>query len=657
MQIKREWKSILSQWRISFVILASFVLLVGCTEVPMNTPPETKLVHADTLVGIHGGYLEVEGEDKESSVSELHFLIEVDGVEMPMESNRFDLSNLEEGVHQIRVWAVDPQGAEDPSPVEITVRVDLTPPPPPLLSTKLVSSTLEVEILDYGIEEVDTEQLLITFDSSSVTTTYTDHFQLKLNKGEGKKTLKVVAIDAAGNPSSPATLVVDTDLDKPPNLFLEPKNFLSLDEAELALYVEDDWDATPLVFAEVDGERIEVGIDKVEIPSRISKGWHTLRISAEDSEGNKSQVSRVFYFEKDRPSPPKLEIRGNLIRLEEPQEDVTVGLYTLGGDGELRFFNSLESGEAAFIPYGIVLGRSVSASGMRSTYSAPKVRLLARPVPYDRAVLAAVTQDTAIPSGTTVRVPGLTVTVPEDKILVVEQEGLLALDQAARFVVKGTLMVRGSIVGGELLIDGGRLIADGARMTGVNIKVVNSPLVSFNSAELQSCEIEVIGARLVVILETDFGGTVLNVSSVDEYHMWRGEAAGVNLKGVGNAIIVESSLGSVTVSTLSKCEVSDSNLAGSLTVSGMSELYVRDSQLSAKKISVSMAAVLIAEKTWMDVSEFLVTKNARCVLRYNDVQEKLAIDLKDADLAFYHQTMKGIEIRAAGGYRIFDYEP
>ncbi|RKX45588.1 MAG: hypothetical protein DRP27_03745 [Thermotogae bacterium] len=639
------------------MILVSFVLLIGCTEVPMNTPPETKLVHADTLVGIHGGYLEVKGEDKESPANELHFLIEVDGVEMPMESNRFDLSNLEEGVHRIRVWTVDPQGAEDPSPVEITVRVDLTPPPRPLLSTKLVSSMLEVEILDYGIEEVDTEQLLITFDSSSVTTTYTDHFQLKLNKGEGKKTLSVVAIDAAGNPSPPATFVVDTDFDRPPNLFLEPKKFLSLDEAELALYVGDDWDATPLVFAEVDGERIEVGIDKVEIPSRISRGWHTLRISAEDSEGNENQVSRVFYFEKDRPPPPKLEIRGNLVRLEKQQKDVTVGLYNLGDDGELRFFNSLESDEAAFMPYGIVLGRSVSASGMRSTYSAPKVRPLTWLVPYDRAVLAAVTQDTVISSGTTVHVPGLAVTVPEDKTLVVEQGGLLALDQSARLVVKGTLMVRGAIVGGELLINGGRLIVDGAQMTGVNVKVVNGPLVSFNSAKLQGCEIEVIGVRFVIISETDFGGTVLNASSVDEYHMWQSEAAGVNLKGVGDAIVVESSLGSLTVSSLSKCEMSDSNLSGSLTVSGMSELYIRDSQLHTKKISVSMAAVLIVEKTWMDALELLVTRNARCVLRYNDVQAKLAVNLKDADLAFYHQARKEIEIRAAGGYRIFDHEP
>ncbi|HCZ06578.1 MAG: large repetitive protein [Thermotogota bacterium] len=657
MQTRPEWRSISSLWKISLLLLGALLTLMGCTEVSGNTPPDTKLLHADTLVGLRGGYLEVEGEDKETPVEELRYLIEIDGKEMPMENGRFDLSVLSEGIHKIKVWAVDPQGMEDPSPIELTVRVDLTPPPPPLISTKLVSSTLEIEILDYGLEKLDTEQLVITIDSSVTTTTYTDRMTLKLRKDEGKKELKVTALDAAGNPSSPVELLVDTDIDKPPTIFSEPRTFLSLDEPELLLFVEDDWDATPLVFAEVDGESVDVVNNRVTIPSKFTEGWHTLDVTVRDSEGHESYLTRAFYLEKTRPSPPELEVSGNFIRLKEMPEGV-VGLYTLNlKNGELRFFKSIDPDESTFMPYGVVLGQSVSIGGMRSTYSSPKMRFLNEPATHTHTVLAAVTRDTLISSGTSVRVPGVTLTIPENRILLVDAGGTLQLDPSARIMVRGTLIVRGNLSGGELLVNGGQLIAEGAQINSTKIKVITTPLLSFESSRFENGEIEILDAKLVIANETDFEGSVLKAFSVDKLHMWKVVSLKLDLKNVGSAMIGESSLNSLNVGAISECEISNSKIQEFLELSGMSELYIRNSVVSMNSISVSMASLMILEKTDVDVSRLYVSRNSRCVMRYNDLQKKLRVDLDNADLVFYKQPMEKIEINPSGGYRIFDHEP
>ncbi len=632
-----------------------FLLLAACNKPQMGVPPDTQLVHVDEKVGLDGGYIEVTASDDRTPVDKMKFVIEIDGVRKPMDGNRFDLLSLPEGEHTMKVWAVDEDGLEDPSPVSVQVLVDKTRPKIPVVTWKVVDSRLVLETLGY--DKLDTVALKVNLPSTSCLFSMGEEMKIPVEKNSGTIPFKVMAVDRVGNTSTPLEYFLNTDLDFPPLIEVEHRKHLSLDTSCIWVNVEDDWDSSPRVIVSVDDEEIPYDVKNgyLRIPSRITQGYHSLLIQAIDDSRNRSYLVREFYYDKTRPPSPSLMRKAGKIGSEVPDGfEGFITLYRVDRFGNLKHVKGHDEKSGT-----IYTAAFTSISGMNS----PLAPFLPVPpediIPYNENILAAIMKSMKI-NVRSVGVPGLNLMIPKGVWLVVPDGVTLMLSGGAKFVVKGVMVVEGSekepsiIQGGTILVDGGKLVLKNVRISSSKIILVGTSAISLENATLENSQLDVKAGAIAVMKNMRCEQSKVVLRNLSSVNIEKGNFECLQISNVGNTMILSSYVSGFTVSNMSKVDVSGDSILGNLTVSFMSDVYIMDARFEAGKVEIDDTSKVILENAGGEITEINVNNDSRLIIRDSAFSSRFKLRVYRADLMLYRQKRDYFIMDIGEGARIFE---
>ncbi len=299
------------------------VFLVSCAPETDIKPPETIIERIQTVYGLAGVDIILNGTDDKTPPEKLTYEYQIysknnealeltfsDKVQENLISYRSEI--FEEGYYLIRVFAINEFGIKDKTPAEASFRIDLTPPPSPVVSYQLKSGKVHFSCLEDEVSDAEGYEMTI-FDSDeakSFSTTEED-FVFSAEKGE-RYVLKIRAIDFAGNASEEKEYIINTDVDDAPVIESELPVLLGRNNDSVDFIVYDDWDSTDLITQNATFSgiplRIEAGLLKFDL-STVSEGTHTLFVSLDDAKGHQMSVEKDIYVDL---TPPDTPIDGKL---------------------------------------------------------------------------------------------------------------------------------------------------------------------------------------------------------------------------------------------------------------------------------------------------------------------------------------------------------
>ncbi len=223
-------------------------------------------------------------------------------------------TGLSEGLHALRVVAVDLAGNVDPTPATASWTVDLTAPTTPTVSVPANgSATNNTRPPVTGTAEANST-VTVFIDGVAVGTTTataggTFSFTPSTALSEGSHTVRVTATDAAANvsPSSNTnSFTVDTTAPSAP-VVSAPANGGRTNETQPAITGTAEAGSAVTVF--IDGASVGTttatagGTFSFTPPAALSQGSHTVRVTARDSAGNTSPTSNTNTFTVDTTPP------------------------------------------------------------------------------------------------------------------------------------------------------------------------------------------------------------------------------------------------------------------------------------------------------------------------------------------------------------------
>jgi hypothetical protein len=225
-----------------------------------------------------------------------------------------DLSGYEDGEFEITISATDAAGNAGP-PTTVVYVLDTTAPDAPVLTSPASPSPIERPVWVFTAEDGTTTTCTITGPGGQVvqgpvacTSPFTGVFK---NLPDGTYVLTVVATDAAGNASAPATsaFVLDRHAPVPPTV-LPPSSPNSSHHPAWTISAPRGATVTCTL---MNGKSVIFGPDSCPTSGVLSlagmpDGTYTLRVTATDTAGNVSATSVTTYvLDTSRPSTPDLD--------------------------------------------------------------------------------------------------------------------------------------------------------------------------------------------------------------------------------------------------------------------------------------------------------------------------------------------------------------
>ena|GEM_PF-6355379 len=278
------------------------------TVPPASTPPDTS---------IDSGPKSLTNETSasftfSSSAQGVGFECSLDGGAYGACSSPQRYTGLGDGTHTFLVRAVDSAGNVDPSPAEYDWTVDTVAPDPPVISAPannaligssnvVLSGTAEpgstVEVYDGGGPTPSAKTTAGGGGDWSITLS---------GVADGSHTYSAVAVDAAGNvssPSVPLTVTVDTT---PPTTSIQtgPSGTVSGDSATFTFSSSESGSSFQ---CSLDGAAFRA-CSSPQTYSGLSGGQHTFRVRAVDAAGNADPSPPSWVWTVDVPAPPDTSI-------------------------------------------------------------------------------------------------------------------------------------------------------------------------------------------------------------------------------------------------------------------------------------------------------------------------------------------------------------
>ena len=218
--------------------------------------------------------------------------------ELPSGAESYELTNLSEGVATITVVVEDLVGCTSQASVEVTI--DLTPPAlvssPPARFLNYTNITLQwIGEDNYGIQSY----LVIIDDEQRITCSYCS---VSVALEEGNHTIRIVAVDYAGNSASTFYWLV-VDLTPPTVSILEPSPESTVNTTFSVVWTGSDNFGILYYLVRIDNAPWQsVGLNTSLTLSDIPEGLHTIYVRAIDAAGNSVIASVRVYV--THPAPP-----------------------------------------------------------------------------------------------------------------------------------------------------------------------------------------------------------------------------------------------------------------------------------------------------------------------------------------------------------------
>ena len=394
---------------------------------------------------------------------------------------------------------------------------------------------------------------------------------------------------------------------------------------------------------------------RLKITSRISQGLHSLLIQAIDDSRNRSYLVREFYYDKTRPPSPKLMEKDGKIEFEVPDGfQGFITLYRVDNLGGLKHVkdHSVKRGT-------VYTASFTSISGMNSTLSP----FLAVPpedmTPYSENILAAIMKSLKI-EVKSIGVPGLNLMIPKGLWLLVPEGVTFMLSGGAKFVVKGVMVVEGSseepcvIQGGTILVDGGKLVLKNVKLSSSRIILVGTGAISMENAELENSQLNVKTGTIAVVKNVESKQSQVVFRNLNRVSVENGKFESLQISNVGNVSILSSHISNLTVSNMSKVDISRDSTIGNFTVVFMSEVYIMNTRFMAEKVKIDDTSKVILENVSGRITEIDVDNDSRLIVRSSTFSNKPRLRVYEADLILYRQKKSLFIFDVGKGARIFE---
>ena len=217
----------------------------------------------------------------------------------------FDISGLEDGESEVKVWAYDAAGNES-TPASIPFVRDTTAPDTPSITAPSPFATYSANQVEFTEESGLTYKCQANYwpNSDGDIVDCTNPFDIS-GLTDGAVFVKIWAYDAAGNESSPAavpfvrqTTVPDTTPPDAPGLSGTPSSPTNSTSAEISFTGESGGSFT----CSVDGGDYEACTSPKSFTA-LSEGEHTLDVKQTDDAGNTGDASNATWTVDTTPPP------------------------------------------------------------------------------------------------------------------------------------------------------------------------------------------------------------------------------------------------------------------------------------------------------------------------------------------------------------------
>jgi hypothetical protein len=339
------------------------VLFISCAHDTEIKPPETNIEKIQSVYGRTGVDIVLNGKDDKTPSEKLTYeytIFKLSGENEALLYNNkiqenlisFDSDRFKEGLYRIKAVAINEFGIKDKTPAESIFKVDLTPPEVPGISYILKNGKIyfgcsededHSDVAGYEMEISDSR------DSQAFSSTEYD-FVFSAEKGESY-TLRIKAIDYAGNYSEKKELKIETDEDHAPVLDSTIPLLLGENDKKIRFDIYDDWDSVEMITCEatLSGLPLEIKEDWLYFDlSTINEGTHTLFIAMKDKSDNNVEIKKDLFIDLTPPNIPqncRLKEHGKEYVItwnSSFDEKQTYKIYGFNKEEELNFLSDSE---------------------------------------------------------------------------------------------------------------------------------------------------------------------------------------------------------------------------------------------------------------------------------------------------------------------------
>ncbi|MEF8873098.1 MAG: NosD domain-containing protein [Candidatus Thermoplasmatota archaeon] len=266
----------------TFTNRASFIVDVTCPDVHITAPEEDKIFETENVT------VEWEGIDEGSGIDFYELILDGE-LEYQGSKERYNLTGVEDGNHEIEIRAVDRAGNEDID--DLSFSVDTTPP------------NIQIVSPEEG-EKIGNESVIVEWEASDPIAGV-NSFEIRIEEEDWRDvgsslnyeftgledreyTVEVRALDEVGNSGiDEVSFTVNT---VPPVVdILQPSERELIGEESITILWEGEGEGTEIEYYEVridEGPWIEVGMDTSYTFDNIEDGEHTVGVQATNGLGN-----------------------------------------------------------------------------------------------------------------------------------------------------------------------------------------------------------------------------------------------------------------------------------------------------------------------------------------------------------------------------------